>query len=434
MSPTNQELLERRNKFVPKGVFNVAPLFADTAKGAVVTDVEGNQYIDFASGIGVVNVGHNHPKVVEAVRAQADKLIHTCFHVVMYEGYVDLAEKLIQATPGKFDKMCALFNSGAEAVENAIKVARHATGRPGVIAFENAFHGRTLLAATLTSKVMPYKHGFGPFAPEIYRMPYGSCYRCAYNLKPETCGCACAEALRDVLVQRADNVGALIVEPVMGEGGFLVPPKDYFPKLKAICEEHGIVFIADEVQSGFGRTGKMFAMEHWGVEPDLVVTAKGMGGGMPISAVVGRKELMDHPQIGGLGGTYGGNPVSCASALAVLDVFETEDVLGKATVMGERMRVRFEDWAGRFHCIGDARGLGPMRALELVHDKATKKPAPELAKKLVQAARDKGLLLISCGTYGNVIRVLAPLTIDQTGLDQGLSIMEECLQAIDSDQ
>lgn len=430
MSASNQTLLERRNKVIPKGVFNVTPFFAQKAQGAIITDVDGNEHIDFASGIGVVNAGHGHPRIVEAVQSQAEDLIHTCFHIVMYEKYVALAEKLTDLTPGSFDKMCALFNSGAEAVENAVKIARHATGRQGVIAFENGFHGRTLLAATLTSKVMPYKHGFGPFAPEVYRMPYAGCYRCSYNLTPDTCGCACADALRDVLIHTADNVAALIVEPVTGEGGFLVPPKEFFPKLKAICEENGIVFIADEVQSGFGRTGTMFAIEHWGVEPDLVVMAKGMGGGMPISAVVGKSELMDHPQIGGIGGTYGGNPVSCASALAVLDVFEEEGILDMAKKLGQRMGDRFQQWADTYDFIGDARGLGPMRALELVYDKETRQPAPEYAKQMVQLAQQKGLLLIACGTYGNVMRILAPLTIDDATLEKGLSIMEECLKTI----
>ncbi len=429
MSLTNEQLLARRNKVVPRGVFNVAPLFVDKAVNALITDVEGNEYIDFAAGIGVVNVGHCHPRLVEAVSGQAHKLLHSCFHIVMYEQYVALAELLVQATPGDFPKMCALFNSGAEAVENAVKIARHATGRQAVIAFENGFHGRTLLALSLTSKVKPYKFGFGPFAPEIHRMPYAYCYRCPLHLEYPGCGVACADLLRDFCIGHvaAENVACLVVEPVMGEGGFIAPPPEYFPRLKAICEEFGIVFVADEVQSGFGRTGRMFAMEHYGVEPDLVIMAKGMGGGMPISAVAGRAELMDHPQVGGLGGTYGGNPLSCASALAVLEVFEQERVLDKAQALGERMRARFDQWKERFPCVGDVRGLGPMLALELVEERETKQPAPDLAKALVRRAQQLGLILIACGTFGNVIRVLPPLTIDELTLEQGLAIMEQAL-------
>ena len=436
MSVTNKELLERRNKAVPKGVFNVSPFFAQKAENAVITDVEGNELIDFAAGIGVVSVGHCHPKMVTAIKEQAERLIHSCMHIVMYEQYVELCEKLCQVTPGSFDKMAALFNSGAEAVENAVKIARHATGRPGIIAFDCAFHGRTLMTMSLTSKVKPYKYGFGPFAPEIYRMPYAYCYRCPLGKKYPDCGVACADKLRDFFINNvaAESIACLLVEPVAGEGGFITPPKEYFPKLKAICEEFGIVFIADEVQSGFGRTGNMFAMEDWGVEPDLVVMAKGMGGGMPISAVAGRAELMDHPQVGGLGGTYGGNPVSCAAALAVLDIFKEEKVLDQAKALGETMRARFDKWTGQFDFIGDVRGMGPMLALELVHDKETRKPAPEFAKKFVQLSQEKGLILISCGNFGNVIRVLAPLTVDEATLAKGLDIMEQSFQTIDKER
>lgn len=425
-------MAERREKVVAKGVSNTAPFFVQQASNATITDVEGNELIDFTSGIGVVNVGHAHPKVAAAVSDQVKKLVHSCFHIAMYEQYVELAEKLTQATPGDFSKKCVLLNSGAEAVENAIKIARHATGRSGVIAFENGFHGRTLLTMSLTSKVKPYKFGFGPFAPEIYRMIYPYCYRCPMGLTYPSCSVACADKLRDFFINQvaAENVACLIVEPIAGEGGFLTPPPEYFPKLQEICKEHGIIFIADEVQAGFGRTGKMFAMEHWGVEPDIVTMAKGMGGGMPISAVVGKSEIMDHPQVGGLGGTYGGNPVCCASALAVMDIFKEEKVLDQAQAAGERLRETFAGWQERFEIVGDARGLGAMRAIELVQDKASKTPAPELAKELVAYARERGLIILSCGNYGNVIRVLAPLTIDDASLNKGLEIMEQGLEAI----
>ena len=432
MGSKNEQLLKRREKYVPKGVFNATPFFADHGRNAVVTDVDGREHIDFAAGIGVVNVGHCHPRVVEAVVRQAEKLVHSCFHILMYEGYVDLAQRLTELTPGSFEKMAALFNSGAEAVENAVKIARHATGRQGVIAFEGGFHGRTLLTMTLTSKIKPYKYGFGPYAPEVYRMPYAYCYRCPLGLEHPGCGVACAEKLRDFFINNAaaEQVACLVVEPVLGEGGFVAPPSEYFQRLAAICKEFGIVFVADEVQSGMGRTGTMYAMEQHGVEPDLVVTAKGLGNGMPISAVVGRRELMDAPHAGGLGGTYGGNPLSCASALAVLDVFREENILDKAKALGAVMKERFERWRERFPAIGDARGLGPMRALELVTDRAARTPAPDMTRALVAHCRENGLILISCGNYGNVIRVLPPLTVDRATLDRALDIMERGLEAV----
>ncbi len=432
MNATNQALAARRNIAVSQGVPNMAPIFAETARGALITDVEGKNYIDFAGGIGVQNSGHCHPRVVAAVQAQAAKLMHSCFHVLMYEGYVELCEKLVALSPGSFPKQAALFNSGAEAVENAIKVARKATGRQGVIAFSGGFHGRTLLTMSLTSKVKPYKYGFGPFAPEIYRLNYPYCYRCPYGKTYPECGASCADQLRDFFIGNvaSENVACLIVEPVAGEGGFLTPPPEYFPRLKALCEEFGIVFIADEVQSGFGRTGRMFAMEHWGVEPDLTTVAKSMGGGMPISGLVGRKELMETIQPGGIGGTYGGNPISCAAALAVIEVFEEENLLEKGRVLGEKLRARFESWQKKYPCIGDVRGHGPMLALELVADRETREPAADKAKQLVAHGLENGLILLSCGTYGNVIRTLMPLVITDEQLEQGLDILEQGLEKL----
>lgn len=428
---TNTELFERRKKAVPRGVFNTAPIFARKASGATITDVEGREYIDFVGGIGVMNVGHCNPKVVEAIKAQAENNIHSCFHIVMYEGYVTLAEKLVELAPGDFAKMAALFNSGAEAVENAIKVARHATGRQGILAFDGAFHGRTLLAMSLTSKVKPYKLGFGPYAPEIYRQPYPYCYRCPVGCAYPSCNIKCVDLIRKSFIgsAAAEHLAAIIIEPVTGEGGFIVPPREYFPKLKAICEENGIVFIADEVQTGFGRTGTMLAMENWDVVPDITVVAKSMGGGMPISGIVGRADLLDAPQVGGLGGTYGGNPVSCAAALAAIGELESH-VLAKGQVLGARVRSVLESWQGRYPLIGDVRGLGSMLALELVRDRSTKEPAPDKTQDMVVRCRENGLLLLACGNYGNVIRTLMPLVTSEAELEKGLGIMEEALAFI----
>jgi 4-aminobutyrate aminotransferase/(S)-3-amino-2-methylpropionate transaminase len=429
---TNKELKQARDKHVPRGPFNVTEVFAAKAQGSTITDVEGREYIDFASGIGVMAVGHCHPKVVAATQEQSALFSHTCFHVVMYEAYVELARRLNEATPGDFAKKTILLNSGAEAVENAIKIARYATGRDAVIAFEDAFHGRTLMTMSLTSKTMPYKKGFGPFAPEIYRMPYAYCYRCPLSLEYPGCGVACADLLTDSFKNYvgADEVAAVIAEPVLGEGGFVVPPKEYFPKIKKICEDNGIVFIADEVQSGFGRTGKLFAIEHWGVEPDLLTSAKSLAAGYPLSAVVGRAELMDAPHAGGLGGTYGGNPVACRAALAVFDIVEEEGLLARAQVIGARIKDVFGSLAQELEVIGDVRGLGAMVALELVTDRETKEPAADLTKALVARTVEKGLVMISAGTYGNVIRPLMPLTTDDATLDRGLAIIAESLKEV----
>jgi len=429
---TSQELMAMREEHVPQGPFNVTPLFVEKAKGAVVYDVEGRELIDFAGGIGVMNIGHCHPKVVAAIKDQAEKYTHTCFHVVMYEPYVKLAKRLCMLTPGAFPKMAMFANSGAEAVENAVKIARYYTKRPAIIAFENGFHGRTLLAMSLTSKVMPYKLGFGPFAPEIYRMPYAYCYRCPFGLKYPDCDVTCADYIKEFFVNNvaAESTAALVVEPIMGEGGFITPPPEYFPKLIKICNDNGIVFIADEIQTGIGRTGKMFAMEHWGVEPDLVTTAKSLAAGMPLSAVVGKHEMMDAPHIGGLGGTYSGNPVCCQAALAVLNIFEEENLLQKAEVLGKRLRERFDGWQKEFEIIGEVRGLGPMLALELVKDRETKEPAADEANALVKFCYENGLILLSCGNFSNVIRTLMPLVITNEQLERGLAIMEDGLKAI----
>ena len=425
-------LARLRSDCVPRGAYQITPYFAESARGALVKDVTGQEFVDFSGGIGVQNIGHCHPKVVAAIREQAEKLIHTCFHVMMYPPYVELAERLCALTPGSFPKMALLVNSGAEAVENAVKIARCATGRPGVIAFEAGYHGRTLLGMSLTSKAKPYKSGFGPFAPEIYRMPYAYCYRCPIGRNYPGCGVACADLLDDFFVNHvsADNVACLVVEPIIGEGGFITPPPEYFPKLAAICQKYGIVFIADEIQSGMGRTGKLFAMEHWGIEPDIVTVAKSLAAGLPLSGVVGRSELMDAPPVGGLGGTYGGNPLACRAALAVLDVIAEEGILDKAVQLGDRVRSQFELWQRQYEIIGEVRGKGPMLALELVKDRTTKVPAADEAKNLSAYCHEHGLILLSCGSYGNVIRTLMPLVITDQELERGLSIMEDGLKAI----
>jgi len=428
----NREIQQKRTRYIAAGMASVADFYVERASGAIVTDVEGRKYIDFAGGIAVMNVGHSHPKVVSAIREQAEKLTHSCFMVLPYEPAVELAEKLSESVPGDTAKSAMFVNSGAEAVENAVKIARTYTGRQAIIAFEGGFHGRTLLGMTLTSKIKPYKYGFGPFAPEVYRMPYAYCYRCPFNLKHPECKLACAEHLNQFLISHVDgdNVAAIIVEPVLGEGGFITPPDGYLKRLKEICEANGILFIADEVQTGIGRTGEMFALTHLGIEADLTTTAKSLAAGMPLSAVVGKKEIMDSVHPGGIGGTYGGNPVACAAALAVFEIFETEDLLEKSRKLGTSIEKRFNRFKEEFKIIGDARGLGAMRALELVMNRDSKEPAADKAKELVKYCFSKGLILLSCGTYGNVIRVLMPLVIEDEELERGLKIMEDGLRNI----
>ncbi len=413
--PTNDQLNQLRGQVICAGVASVTTNFIDSAQGAILRDVDGREYIDFGGGIAVMNVGHSHPKVVAAIQQQAAKLTHTCFMVNPYEPAVKLAEKLCALAPGDFAKRAVFLNCGAEAVENAVKIARYYTKRPAIIVFENAYHGRTLLTMTMTSKVKPYKFGFGPFAPEIYRMPFGN-----------EVG---ADKLYDFFVKQVnpEAVAAVVAEPVQGEGGFIAPPPDYFQELAKICRDNGILFVADEIQSGMGRTGKMFAIEHWGVEPDLITVAKSLAAGMPLAAVVGRQEIMDTVHPWGLGGTYGGNPVACAAALAVLEVFEEEDMLAKSVALGEKLKARFEKWQQQFSLIGEIRGLGAMLGLEFVRNG---QPAADEAKQLAAYCLEKGLLILVCGSYGNIVRVLAPFVITDEQLEKGLSIMEAGLKEI----
>ena len=433
MSTKNERLLKRRIENVPQGPFNITPAFIKKAEGALMTDVNGREFIDFAGGIGVNNVGHCNPKVTAAIKDQADKFIHTCFHVGMYEIYVDLAARLNELAPGDFPKMTMLANSGAEAVENAVKVARYAKKRPAIICFENGFHGRTYMAMSLTSKIKPYKLGFEPFVPEVYRMPFAYCYRCPFGLTYPGCDIHCADYLEDFFITHVapEATAAVIAEPIQGEGGFITPPPEYFPRLQKICQKYDVALIIDEIQSGAGRTGTFFAIEHWGVAPDLILSAKSLAGGMPLSAVTGRTNLMNAPHVGGLGGTYSGNPVSCRAALAVIEVLLEDGLLERAKSLGRTLQQKFIDLQEKYEIIGEVRGKGPMLALELVKDRETRVPATEAAKLLVTKCFEKGLILLSCGNYSNVIRTLMPFVITDEQLEKGLAILEESLREVD---
>ncbi len=430
--PKSLELLELRKKYVPKGVSNASPIFVREAKGAVITDVDGNQFIDLAGGIGVINVGHRPDDVLEAVQEQMGRFIHTCFHVAMYEPYIRLAEKLAAITPGNFPKKTMFANSGAEAVENAVKIARKHTKKTGVVALECAFHGRTLMAMTLTSKVRPYKYGFGPFAPEVYKIPSAYCYRCYFGLSYPACEMHCVKNLERFFVAEcsADHIAALIAEPVQGEGGFIVPPPEFLPGLQEICARYGVLFIADEVQTGFGRTGRLFACEHFGLVPDIITMAKSLAAGFPLSAVTGRAEIMDAPDVGEIGGTYGGNPLSCAAALRVIAKMQAEDLPARAARIGAVMQQKLKALQEKYPAIGDVRGLGAMVAIELVKDRKTKEPAKEITSQLVTECYRRGLIVISAGIYSNVLRFLAPLVITDDELNQALGVLEEALAAV----
>jgi 4-aminobutyrate aminotransferase/(S)-3-amino-2-methylpropionate transaminase len=428
--PRSRELLTRRAAAVPRGPFNSTPIFVEKGHGATLTDVDGNRLLDFAGGIGCLNVGHANEAVVKATSAQLERLTHGCFHVTPYESYVRLAERLNALVPGDFPKKTLLVNSGAEAVENAVKIARAATGRPAVLAFEDGFHGRTLLAVSLTSKVHPYKAGFGPFAPETYRAPYGYCYRCSYHLSYPSCSVACVDALEDYFARyvEAEKVAAVIVEPVLGEGGFVVPPAEYLPKLRELTARHGILLIADEIQTGFGRTGKLWAVEHSGVVPDLLVAAKSIAAGLPLSSVTGRAEIMDAPGVGGLGGTFGGNPVAVAAADAVLDQMETGELFERAERIGRTVAERATVWKNRLPLVGDVRGLGAMWGIELVRDRDSRAPAKEETAAVAKRCYEEGLVTITAGTYGNVVRTLMPLVISDDELAEGLDVLERALE------
>jgi 4-aminobutyrate aminotransferase / (S)-3-amino-2-methylpropionate transaminase / 5-aminovalerate transaminase len=422
--PRSKEILDRKDRVVADPLSIFLPVVIEHGTGATLTDVDGNTFIDFTGGVGCLNVGHAHPRVVEAITEQAAKFLHTDFTIVPYEVYVTLAERLVATVPISGPAKAGFFNAGTEAVENAVKFARAYTKRPAVIAFEGGFHGRTLLSLTLTSKTHPYKAGLGPFAPEVYRLPFAQDYR----------GPSAAEALEAleralVTSVAAENVAAIVIEPVQGEGGFVVAPQEFLEGLRRICDDNGIVLVVDEVQTGFGRTGKMWGIEHYDVEPDLMCVAKSIAGGLPLSAVIGRAEIMDAPGDSAIGGTYVGNPVAQAAALAVLDVFEDEGLIAAANQIGETIRGRMLSWQQRWDAIGDVRGLGSMLAIELVHGRSTKDPAPELASGVVEATAERGLLLLKSGIYSNCIRVLVPLVISEGELDEALLVWEDALAA-----
>ena len=419
--PRSRELAAREENSVARALKVHLPIFAAHAESATITDVDGNRFIEFAGGVGVQNVGYGHPRIVEAAQEQVARFIHTDFTVVPYEGYIELAERLGALAPFAGPTRAAFFNSGAEAVENAVKFARLYTGRPGVVAFDGAFHGRTLLAMTMTAKENPYKLGLGPFSPEVYRAPYPNSYR-----GPDA---QTALAQLEQLIA-AQQVAAIVFEPEQGEGGFLPAPPEFVVGLRELCDRHGIVLVADEVQTGFGRTGTMFALEQYGVEADLVIVAKSIAAGFPLSGVIGKAKIMDHAHLGAVGGTFVGNPVALATALAVLDVFAEEDVLAQAQALGETIRARMLAWQARHSQIGDVRGLGAMLAIELVHDPATKEPAPELAEAVIDAALQRGVILLKAGVVGNCIRVLCPLTISDPELDEALAVWDEALAAV----
>src|SRR5437773_2365936 len=429
--PKSRALAERRDSAVPRGISHATPVYVARAQDAWLEDVDGNRFLDFAGGIGCINTGHRNAAVLSAIESQLKNFLHTCAQVTPYEEYVRVAERMNCITPGNFAKKTILVNTGAEAVENAVKIVRAHTGRPGVIAFEDAFHGRTMLSLALTSKTHPYKAGFAPFPSEVYRIPYGYCYRCSYSLKYPSCDVYCARHLEDTFkrVVASEDVAAVIAEPVLGEGGFVAPPPEFFRIITEICHKHGVLFIADEVQSGFGRTGKMFACEHYGVEPDLIVTAKSLGGGLPLAAVTGRAEIMDAPGPGGLGGTFAGNPVSCAAANAVIDILEKDNLLERANEIGERFSRRAREWQERWPMIGDVRGLGAMQAIELVQSPEKREPAADEANQIVQYCYEHGLIVLSAGSYSNVIRVLVPLVATDAQMDEGLDVLEAALKA-----
>ncbi|MEW9673409.1 4-aminobutyrate--2-oxoglutarate transaminase [Ammoniphilus sp. 3BR4] len=427
--PKASALLEKRKTNVPQGVSNSVPSFAAKGEGALLTDVDGNTFIDLAGAIGTLNAGHCPPKVVEALIEQIQNYIHPGFNVMMYEPYINLAEKLNQITPGSHAKKTFFLNSGAEAVENAVKLARKFTGRKAIISFDRGFHGRTLLAMSLTSKVKPYKSGFGPFAPDTYKMRYPYYYRAPLGVSTEELDQLVLNQLEEFFLSEvpAEEVAAIIMEPVQGEGGFVVPSKTFVQGVKKVCEKYGILFIADEIQTGFGRTGKMFAMEHFDIVPDMMTMSKSIAAGLPISAVTGRADIMDSAAPGEIGGTYGGSPLGCVSALKVIEMMEEEGLLDRAQVIGQTIISRFEKMKDRFPFIGEVRGLGAMCAVELVKDQATKEPNKELTARAVQECYRRGVIVLSAGLYGNVLRFLSPLVITDDQLIEALDVIEEVL-------
>jgi len=430
--PNAKKLLKMRDQYIPAGVYYTIPTFIERGEGAVVEDVDGNIFLDFAAGIAVLNIGYSHPEVVEAVKKQADKFFHSSINVILYESYIKLAKEISEMCPGDFPKKTIFVNSGAEAVENAIKIAREYTKKTDIICFEGAFHGRTSLTMSLTSKVKPYSFGFGPFAPGIHKIPYANCYRCAYGLERKTCNLRCAERLEEIFtsVVASENVAAIILEPIQGESGFIIPPNEFITKIKDICNKYNILLIADEIQTGFCRTGKMLACEYWSIIPDIITMAKSLSAGIPLSAVTGREEIMQSAHVGGLGGTFSGNPLACTAGLKVIEIMKRDNFSGKANIIGKLILNRLEKLKSKYSLIGDVRGRGAMVAFELVKNRKTKIPAVEETNALIKEAYKQGLILISAGLYGNVVRLLVPLVIGEEQLKSGLDIIENSLSKI----
>jgi 4-aminobutyrate aminotransferase/4-aminobutyrate aminotransferase/(S)-3-amino-2-methylpropionate transaminase len=425
MKANNTDLMTRRTAAIPRGIGNAHAIFAERAVNSEIWDVEGKRYIDFCAGIAVVNTGHCHPKVIQAVKSQLELFNHTCFQVVAYESYVALAERLNKLAPGNTPKKSFFMNSGAEAIENAVKVARAATGRSGIVAFTGAFHGRTMFSVALTGKIDPYKKGFGPFPPEIFHVPF------PHPLHGTTEDDA-IHALHTLFKNdiEASRVAAIFVEPVQGEGGYIPASPEFLRRLRAVCDEHGILLVLDEVQTGAGRCGAMFAHEHAGIEADIITMAKGLGGGFTLSAIIGKANIMDGATPGGLGSTYAGNPITIAAAHAVLDIMQEEQLFSRSIAIGDRLRQRFNAMKSKFNFITEVRGLGAMTGVEFCHDNDPNKPAADIANALKTEAAKRGLLLLNCGIYGNVLRVMVPLTITDAVLDEGINILEEALTAV----
>jgi 4-aminobutyrate aminotransferase / (S)-3-amino-2-methylpropionate transaminase / 5-aminovalerate transaminase len=429
--PKSKALLAERNEFVPPSVYLTYPIGIASSKGPIVTDVDGNTLIDFTSGIGVTSLGHCKQEIVDTISEQANKLIHGCIHVVNYEPYVKLAEAMVKVTPGKGKKRAMFLNSGSEAVENAIKLIRQGTKRQNILSFENSFHGRTWMAMTLTGKWDPYKVGLGPFVPGVFFTPYAYCYRCPFHCEYPGCGYACIEHIEHNVFKtqvEPNTVGAIIAEPVQGEGGFITPPPEYFKEMKKLADKYGIKMIIDEVQTGFGRTGKMWAIEHYGIEPDIMTCAKAIASGLPLSCVVAKDELMKDTYPGSMGGTYGGNPISCATGLKVLEIIKREKIVEHSAKMGKFLRPRLEELKEKYEIIGDVRGLGPMLAIEFVTDKKSKKPNPEASSKVMKDSLANGLMVLKAGLYNNCIRLHPPLTIEDDVLDIGMGILEKAVK------
>ncbi|HEY7589013.1 MAG TPA: aspartate aminotransferase family protein [Thermoplasmata archaeon] len=428
--PSVEERLRERDEYIPKSVRTGTPIFVDRAKGHKIVDADGEEYIDFTGGIGVLNTGHLPDAVTQAVRSQLDKYLHLCFMVLNYEPYIELAKRLRPTLPFERGKT-AFFNSGAEAVENAVKMSRAVTRRPNVISFQNSFHGRTLLTLSMTGKYEPYKVNFEPFVPQVYQVPFAYCYRCPLKLSYPECGVACLQFIEDEFRAEspADKTACIVAEPVQGEGGFVVPPMEYWKGLRKITKDNGILFVDDEVQAGMGRTGKWWATEHFGVVPDLITSAKALGGGLPLSAVSGPAEIMDIPAPGSIGGTFGGNALACAAAIANLDLIR--GALPNAEVLGHTIEKRFREMAEGHALIGDIRGLGAMQAIELVKDRKTKEPAKKETGEVIKEARSRGIIILSAGWYGNVVRLLPPLNMPRDALEEGLDVLDASLAAVE---